>query len=169
MLAMESENRVRIKFLVSLQPGLHMPDLQRLMGLSFSATRHHVEKLVKKGEIDRSEDGGYSRLYPAGTSNEDQVLFSLLRAETDRKLLASLLEEASLSPKRLCDLTGLAKSTVSEHLAHLSRLGIVRIAFTATRGVSYELTNPTKIRLRIDQSQTLRRKATGRFIELWDF
>lgn len=135
---------MKIKFLVSLQPGLHLRELQRLLGLSFSATRHHVEKLVKKGEIDRLEDGGYSRLYPAGTSSDDQVLFCLLRAETDRKLLAFLLAEDSLSCKGLCDLSGLAKSTVSEHLAHLSKLGIVRIKLTDTRGVSYELIDPPK-------------------------
>ena len=116
---MKAEGRTKIRLVVSLKPGLHLRELQRQIGLSFSSTRYHVDKLAKEGEIDRVEDNGYSRIYPAGIDQSDKILLSLVRRETDYKILSSFLKENSLSQQRLTELTKLAKSTVSEHLATL--------------------------------------------------
>jgi len=70
----KTEGRLRIKLLVSLHPGLHLRELQRQIGLSFSSTRYHLDKLAKQGEIDRVEDNGYSRIYPAGIDQSDKIL-----------------------------------------------------------------------------------------------
>lgn len=166
----QGASRVRIRLFVSLLPGVHLRELQRLLGMSFNSTRYHVERLAKTGEIVRVEDGGYSRLYPAGISDEERVLFSLVRGETDRRILAPLARERELSNKKLRELTGLAKSTISEHLGNLVQLGIVRIRPTRDTGTVYELENPEQIlRLMRNQDPTLLKKATNRFIDLWDF
>jgi predicted transcriptional regulator len=162
------EGRVRIKLLVSLQPGLHLRELQRQIGLSFSSTRYHIDKLTKDGEIDRVEDKGYSRIYPAGIDQKDKVLLTLVRRETDRRILSSFLRENNLSQQRLTDLTGLAKSTVSEHLATLSKLGVVTRKTGEERRI-FELTDPAKIDTMLNRYPRLLRKATRRFIDLWDF
>jgi predicted transcriptional regulator len=162
------EGRVRIKLLVSLQPGLHLRELQRQIGLSFSSTRYHIDKLTKDGEIDRVEDNGYSRIYPAGIDQKDKVLLTLVRRETDRRILSSFLRENNLSQQRLTDLTGLAKSTVSEHLATLLKLGVVRTKTGEERRI-FELTDPAKIDTMLNRYPRLLRKATRRFIDLWDF
>jgi predicted transcriptional regulator len=159
---------VRIKLLVSLQPGLHLRELQRQIGLSFSSTRYHVDKLAKDGEIDRVEDNGYSRIYPAGIDKRDRVLLTLVRRETDRRILSSFLREKSLSQQRLIDTTGLAKSTVSEHLATLLQLGVVRTKTGDERRV-FELTDPAKIDTMLNRYPGLLSTATRRFIDLWDF
>jgi predicted transcriptional regulator len=159
---------VRIKLLVSLQPGLHLRELQRQIGLSFSSTRYHVDKLAKKGEIDRIDDNGYSRIYPAGIDQRDKILLSLVRRETDRRILSSFLRENSLSQQRLTHLTKLAKSTVSEHLATLLKLGVVRTKAGGERRV-LELTDPAKIDTMLNRYPHLLSKATRRFIDLWDF
>ncbi|HVH14801.1 MAG TPA: winged helix-turn-helix transcriptional regulator [Candidatus Angelobacter sp.] len=162
------EGRVRIKLLVSLQPGLHLRELQRQIGLSFSSTRYHVDKLAKDGEIDRVEDSGYSRIYPAGIGQGDRILLSLVRKETDRRILSSFLKENSLSQQRLTDLTKLAKSTVSEHLATLLKLGVVRTKAGGERRI-FELTDQAKIYTMLNRYPHLLSKATRRFIDLWDF
>jgi predicted transcriptional regulator len=164
----KAEGRGRIKLLVSLQPGLHLRELQRQIGLSFSSTRYHVDKLAKDGEIDRVEDNGYSRIYPAGIEQSDKVLLMLLRRESDRRILSSFLRENSLSQQRLTDLTGLAKSTVSEHLATLLKMGVVRTKTGEERRI-FELTDPAKIGTMLNRYPRLLSKATRRFIDLWDF
>jgi|SRR5467141_465131 len=163
-----SECRARIKLLVSLQPGLHLRELQRQIGLSFSSTRYHVDKLTREGEIDRVEDKGYSRIYPAGTDSRDRILLSLVRRKTDRKILSSFLAENSLSQHRLSDITGLSKSTISEHLGTLLERGVVRTILDGERRL-FELTDPGKIEGLIRRHPVLLEKATGRFIDLWDF
>lgn len=138
--------------------------------MSFNSTRYHVDKLTETGEIIRVEDGGYSRLYPAGINEAERTLFSLVRGETDRKLLVALAGNEFLSNKQLCDLTSLAKSTISEHLAELVRLGVVRTRQIGEGGVSYELEQPEQIRsLLRNQNPSLIKRVSGRFIDLWDF
>ena len=159
---------MRIKLLVSLQPGLHLRELQRQIGLSFSSTRYHVDKLAKDGEIDRVEDNGYSRIYPAGIDQSDKILLSLVRRKTDRRILSSFLRENSLSQQRLTDLSKLAKSTVSEHLATLLMLGIVRTKAGGERRI-FELTDPAKIDTMLNCYPRLLNNPTRRFIDLWDF
>ena len=167
---MESNSKVRIKLLVSVLPGLHLRELQRLLHMSFNSTRYHVERLAKAGEIVRVEEGGFSRLYPPGIPEKERVLFSLARGETDRKILARLASEVRLSSRQISELTGLAKSTISEHLARLTQLGIVRGSDTSEAETLYELENPAGVRLLISsQNPSLIRKATDRFIDLWEF
>jgi predicted transcriptional regulator len=167
---MPGSNRLRVKQLVSLFPGVHLRELQRLLGMSFNSTRYHVDKLTRTGEIIRVDDGGYSRLYPADTSEEERILFAVLRSETDRKILSSLATDFVLTNKQLCDQTGLAKSTISEHITELVQRDVVRVRQATEVNVSYELKQPELIRaVLVSSNSSLRKKATDRFIDLWDF
>ena len=167
---MENNSRIRIKLLVSLLPGLHLRELQRLLKISFNSTRYHVERMAKAGEIIRVDEGGFSRLYPTGITEKDRVLFSLARGQTDRKILARLASGPGLSNRQISELTGLAKSTISEHLGRLTQLGIVRGSQTRDAETLYELDDPARVRLLISsQNPNLIRKATDRFIDLWEF
>lgn len=140
------------------------------MQMSFNSTRYHVERLAKAGEIIRIDEAGFSRLYPPGINEKDRVLFSLARGETDRRILACLALEQRLSNRQLSELTGLAKSTISEHLARLTQLGIVIGGRASDAETLYELEDPLRVRLLIaSQNPTMLRKATARFIDLWDF
>ena len=170
MLGMQGISRVRVKVIVFLSPGVHLRELQRLLGMSFNSTRYHVDRLTKAGEIVRVEDGGYSRLYPTGISEAERTLFPLVRQETSRKILASLCAHETLSNKLFCVMTSLAKSTISEHLDKLVRIGIVKTHPVGENGISYELIEPEQIRLLLaSQNSSLLRKASDRFIDLWDF
>jgi predicted transcriptional regulator len=169
-LGIQGNNRIRVKQFVSLSPGVHLRELQRLLGMSINSTRYHVDKLTKVGEIVRVEEGGYSRLYPAGTSEAERTLFAIVRVETNRKILSSLAANSMLSNKQLIDLTSLAKSTVSKHLAELVRLGVVKTRQIGESSVVYVLEQPERIRLLLmSQNPSLLQKASDRFIELWDF
>ena len=169
-MGVQGNSRVRVKQLVSLAPGVHLRELQRLLGMSFNSTRYHVDKLTMAREIIRIEEGGYSRLYPAWISETERAIFTLFRGETDRKIMASLVADPILSNKQLSELTNLAKSTVSEHLAGLVRAGIVKTRQVTENSVAYELERPEQIRLLLkDQNPSFLKKASDRFTDLWDF
>lgn len=127
-----------------------------------------MDRLTKEGEIDRVEDKGYSRIYPAGTDANDRILLSLVRRKTDHKILSCFLTENGASQQHLIDFTGLSKSTVSEHLATLLELGVVRPR-SGDDGRVFELTDPAMIDRLLRRYPVLLEKATGRFIDLWDF
>lgn len=168
-MAVES-GRIRIRLLISLLPGLHLRELHRLIGMSFNSTRYHVDRLAASGEILRVEEGGYSRLYPAGTSETDKRLFALIRRPTDRQILARVVKTGKVSQQELCKSTGFAKSTISEHLTGLAKAGVLEAHRVDGTRLEYELTDPARIQALISvQNPTLFRKATDRFIDLWDF
>jgi predicted transcriptional regulator len=169
-LGAQINSRAKVRLLVSALPGVHLRELQRLLGVSFNSIRYHVDKLTKTGEIIRVEDGGHSRLYPAGLSDAERALFPIVRGETDRKILESLVADSMLSNKQLCALTGLAKSTMSEHMADLMRLGIVKTHEVRETGILYELEHPEQVQLLLrKQNPGVLKKASDRFIDLWDF
>lgn len=168
-MSQQNFNHERVKLLISLVPGLHLRAVQRLLGLSFSSTRYHVDALQKSGEIVRSQEGGYSRLYPNGISESDKILFSTINNETDRRILSCMVRNPSTSSREMYEQTGYARSTISEHLSRLIGIGVV--AEEVIDGhTKYMLTNPDKIRAIMSiQNPTMLKRATDRFIDLWDF
>jgi predicted transcriptional regulator len=169
---METKNRSRdkVRLLVALMPGIHLRRLQRLTGMSFSSTRYHVHRLKETGHIVREEDGGYSRLYPSGTTPDERMIFSLLRRETNRRIIVCLTQHPALTNKEIVHLTGLAKSTISRRLGHLVSVGIVEIKLSDNEGILYQVKEPDRISsLMTNKKDTLLAKATGRFIDVWDF
>jgi predicted transcriptional regulator len=140
------------------------------MGMSFNSIRYHVRKLTLAGEILRIDEPGYSRLYPKGTNDGDRVLLATVRKHSTSKILSSMLVADRVSQKQLSQVTGLAKSTVSETMANLVELGVARQRPVGGQKIEYELLDPARIgRLLNLEGPTLLRKATDRFIDLWDF
>ncbi|MBO0888260.1 winged helix-turn-helix transcriptional regulator [Candidatus Bathyarchaeota archaeon] len=163
-------NRQRVKLTVALIPGLHLRLLQRLSGLSFNSTRYHVESLSKNSEIIRDDEARYSRLYPAGTTDADRTIYSLMWNKTDRLVLRTLLKESKCTPRRVVELTGLAKSTVSEHISKLVEAGVVTERVLDGNRLEIALNEPSQVKRLLDSPNiTLLEKAADRFIDLWDF
>ncbi len=166
----DHSNRNSVKVLVSLLPGLHLRQLQRILGLSFNSTRYHVEALTRTGEIVRLEEGGYSRLYPIGTNEFDRTVYSLIRSISDRKILNCLTKRGPFSHKQLSDTTGLAKSTISEHLVRMLQAGVIRTSQATDYSTVYELVDPDRIKEMLHANDgALLRKAAKEFVDLWDF
>jgi predicted transcriptional regulator len=162
--------RHRAKILVSLFPGIHLRELQRSLGISFNTTRYHVDALSKSGEIEREDDSGYSRLYPTGISPGDKVLFSSCRSSTRRTILSMLTKKGELSNKELSELSGLAKSTISEQIRSLTENGIVQLTGSPDTRGTFSLKDPFSVSRVLERSQrTLLESASERFIDLWDF
>ncbi len=163
------DNKIRVKRIVALSPGIHLRELQRILQISFNSVRYHVARLIETGEIMRVEEGGYSRLYPAGTDDMERTLFSVIQSDTNRKILAVLANRAEMSNRQLCESTGLAKSTISEHISSLIGRHLVSSSLAAT-GLVYRLEQPEQVAsLLARQNQNLLEKASQKFTDLWDF
>jgi predicted transcriptional regulator len=136
-------SRVRVLRLISLIPGIHLRELWRLLGLSFSSTRYHVDKLCTAGKIVREGEKGYVRLFPSGLKQVDKTTFSFLRTKRFRDILTALAEEPHLTNKEICSRTKLAKSTVSKCIHELMEAGLVRNQPSVTEGtITYQICDP---------------------------
>ena len=125
--------------------------------------------MARDGEIIRIEDGGYSRLFPARTDDQDATLLAAMRRSTSLFILSSLARKGILSQKDLCDITGLAKSTVSEAVKGLLERDVIRTQSNSSLPTLYSLANPQRVHKLLNSNIGLLGKATVRFIELWDF
>jgi predicted transcriptional regulator len=162
-------NRMRMKRVVSMFPGIHLRKLQRVTNTSFNTTRYHVHNLEKAGEIVCSTEGGHTRLYPIGLDARMREMQAAVLNRTSRKILSTLLESGPLGNGELSDRTKLAKSTVSEHIESLRKANIVRRNVSVDGSVSYEVQGRQDVeQVMAAFQESLLSTTTDRFIDLWD-
>jgi predicted transcriptional regulator len=163
--------RDQAKLIVSLSPGIHIRRLQKLLGASFSTTRYHVETLEREGEIVRSKDGRYDRLYPTGTVESMKEVYAILQSNTARKVLQTLVDNnpRELTNGDLSERTHLPRSTVSECIKHMSSISLVRRSLTPDGRILFGVQRSEEVILALAAFQrNILNIATDRFIDLWD-
>lgn len=165
------DNKAKIVKLVSLRPGIHLRELQRVLGLSFNSVRYNAERLSESGEIYCEKTKGFARLYPSGTPEQDRIIYSLIQNKTTKKLLEELTKEPALTNKELTERTGLAKSTVSEHVHALMKPQLVRMILSEEGNFKVELQEQERVKniLVKDREISLNKDIVANFADLWDF
>jgi predicted transcriptional regulator len=163
--------RAQAKLIVSLSPGIHVRRLQKLLGASFSTTRHHVEGLERDGEIVRTKDGRYDRLYPVGTEDDMKAIYAVLQSKTSRKILQTLAESSKreMTNGDVSERTRIPRSTVSERIAQMTGASLLRRTLTVDGRILYEVQDREEVlRLLASFRTNLLNIATDRFIDLWE-
>ena len=169
-MSLENSNRLRVKELVALLPGIHLRELQRLLRASFNTTRYHVYNLERNGEVQCWREGGYSRLFPPGFDDRTRDFYSALHSKTTRRVLRALVLRGESANGEISTITGLPKSTVSEQLELLCATSVVTKS-TRMGGVSlYDV----KDREQVGGALALFEKnllavVSDSFADLWDF
>lgn len=166
----DNMNRLRAKELVSLFPGVHLRELQRLLRASFNTTRYHVDGLERDGEVLRLEAGGYSRLFPAGFDERAKGLYSVLHNATTRRLLRALVTNGRSANGEISSLTGIPKSTVCERMELLCATGLVARVPSLGAGSFYEVRDQQGVGEALEMfERNLLTVAADSFADLWDF
>ncbi len=166
----DNANRALAKQVVSLLPGIHLRRLQKLLGTSFTTTRYHVASLERDGEIVRSRNGRYDRLYPVGTPEDLKSAYACLQSETARTVLHVLVENPDdLTKTDISAKVNLAGSTTGECITLLEQANLVRRAFTADGRTVYGVKDGEKVLpLLAAFRRNLLSVTTDNFVDLWD-
>jgi predicted transcriptional regulator len=166
----DNQNRLRAMELVTLFPGIHLRELQRLLRASFNTTRYHVHNLERDGQVICSREGGYSRLFPIGLDQGARGMYSVLHNRITRQVLHTLVSGTSLTNGEITAATGLAKSTVSEHIEVLCQTNIVKRTVTLGGGALYEVQDQVHVGEALALfERNLLTVAADSFVDLWDF
>jgi predicted transcriptional regulator len=119
-------------------PGIHVRGLERELKVSAALVQYHLKKLEAEGYVEAHDQGGYARYYPTEKGKavritpEDMPLLAVLREEVPLHVALLLLDKGPLTHGELVANLGIAKSTVSYHLAKLAETGLVdRVPGTA--------------------------------------
>src|SRR3989442_11806400 len=85
-------SRERVLALVTSQPGLHLRELPRRLGLSLRSVRYHLEGLEEGERVTPHRSGRFARWFAAGAfSTGNRTLISALRVRGQRAILSQLL------------------------------------------------------------------------------
>ena len=122
-------SRERILALVAAQPGLHLRELPRRLGVSLRSVRYHLETMADEHLVTSHRSGRFERWFAAGAfSAEDRALISALRVRGQRTILACLRREGPMRFGSLQKATALSSATLVRDLERLSAGRLVEIA-----------------------------------------
>ncbi|QAU14525.1 ArsR family transcriptional regulator (plasmid) [Halorubrum sp. BOL3-1] len=166
---LELDSRREIYQRIVDTPGVHFRALLDDLEYAQGTLQYHIRWLADKDLIDVSDDGKYTRYYPAAEFNEaDQAVINALRREYGRRILAHLLTDGPLSTTDLSDRLDKAQSTVSWHLSKLAEADLVTKERDG-RSVVYELSDPDQVRyLYTVHQRSFTDKIVDRILGLWD-
>jgi len=166
---LELDSRRAIYQLIADTPGVHFRALLADLEYAQGTLQYHLRWLADEGLVDVSDDGKYTRYYPAAEFDEaDRVVMNALRREYSRRILAHLLSDGPLSTTALSDRLGKAQSTVSWHLSKLADADLVSKERDG-RAVVYEVTTPERVRyLYTVHRRSFTDRVVDRILGLWD-
>lgn len=154
---------------VADSPGTHFRALLEELSYAQGTLQYHLRELADEDLIDVSDDGKYTRYYPAADFDKvDQTVMNALRREYSRRILAHLLAEGPLSTTDLSDRIDKAQSTISWHLSKLADADLVSKERDG-RSVVYEVTNPDRVTyLYTVHQQSFTDRVVDRLLGLWE-
>jgi predicted transcriptional regulator len=113
-------------------PGVHLRGVEQQLGISSALASYHLHELEKGGWLRSYDMEGYMRWFPGHRSKEAKLtrkerrILGLLREEAAFRTALLLLDKGSVTHGALAERLGLAKSTVSYHIARMERIGLLR-------------------------------------------
>jgi len=139
-------SRDRIFALVVEQPGLHLRELPRRLGLSLRAVRYHLDTMAREELVTSHRSGRFERWFRAGAfSPVDQALISALRVRGQRAILERLLADGAARFDALRKTESLSSATLSLYLDRLTEEGLVEVGGDRR----YRLQDPGAVRMRL--------------------
>ena len=166
---LELASRRAIYQLIADNPGVHFRALLDELDYAQGTFQYHLRWLSDEGFIEASDDGSYTRYYPAAKFDDtDQTVMNALRREYSRRILAHLLVDGPLSTTDLSDRLNKAQSTVSWHLSKLANAGLVTKERDG-RSVAYEVSDADQIKyLYTTHRRSFTDKVVDRLLGLWN-
>ncbi|MFB6184694.1 MAG: winged helix-turn-helix transcriptional regulator [Haloarculaceae archaeon] len=154
---------------VADNPGIHFRALLDDLDYAQGTVQYQLRWLADEGLLDVSDDGKYTRYYPAREFDAaDRTVMNALRREYSRRILAHLVADGPLSTAELSDRLDKAPSTVSWHLSNLADADLVTKERDG-RTVLYDLTDPDRVTyLYTVHRKTFTDRVVDRLLNLWD-
>ena len=166
---LELASRRSIYQQIADNPGVHFRALLESLEYAQGTLQYQLRWLADNGVIDVSDDGKYTRYYPADTFDEtDRAVMNALRRKYSRRILAYLLAEGPLSTTELSERLEKAQSTVSWHLSNLTEADL-GTKERKGQSVVYDVSDPGRVQyLYTTHQRSFTDRIVDRILGLWD-
>lgn len=144
-------------------PGIHFNALVRTLPFAPGQIQYHLRELVGE-DVVRDELFGRTHYYPPGYDEFERTALALIRRETTRDVLATLIEGGPQVPSAVATEVGIARSTLEHHVDSLETAGLVEKRRDAHNHVTLVVAAPERIgELLADVTPTLPERLVDRF------
>jgi DNA-binding transcriptional ArsR family regulator len=124
---LSNSTRTEIYDFIEANPGVQFRGICDGLGLSVGLAQFHLRVLKKAGLISFIRDGRYKRYFKSNRFSEKEMeVISLLRCETTRNILKTLLSNGGTSHGRLASQLGITSQGLTWHMKRLKEAGVVR-------------------------------------------
>lgn len=165
------EARKRIYETIRSSPGIHLRELERILGIAVGNLQYHLHYMEKKNLISTLKDEQFVRYFVRDKEldDKDRMILSFLRKNACRHILIFLLDEPGANNKDISSVVGLSPSTVSWHLNKMVASGIVSKVVRG-RESNFEVVDPGNVaELIISYKGSFFDRLIDNFIEMWEF
>jgi len=145
---LELDTRRTIYNLVLSQPGLHLREIQRQLGMHVNLVEYHLHHLIGSELVVSVQQDGYNRFFASqaaggGSSvdrltSQDKRILGMMRQPMPLRIMVYLLAAVNAQHKDVCDHLGCAPSTLTYHMKKMVKVRIV-IQKSAGEGKGYHL------------------------------
>ena len=167
--ALNLENRRRIYESIATNPGTHVREMERALGMQPGLLSYHLDYLEKR-KLVRAEDDGHRKMYFIMDRfiEKDRRTLGALRQESPRRILMHLLVNGPTSFQNLQTEMGVAKSTLSYHLKRLRGIMVIEVT-KMEKEMVYRVDDADRVAdLLIGIQESLSSDAVDRFADIWN-
>jgi len=124
--ALENSNRENLYYFIKENPGIYLRELEKRSAFKRGSLEYHLKILELLHLVAIYKDNNKKRYFANGSTNtEDMALISLIQNKNEKLILSTIYNNENLDNKELAEKTGFAPSTLSRHLNHLKKSGLV--------------------------------------------
>jgi predicted transcriptional regulator len=122
-----NSTRVEIYDFIKANPGVQFRGICDQLGLSIGLAEFHLGVLKKAGLISFIRDGRYKRFFESKKfSNKEMEIISLLRHDTTRSILKTMLERKKISHSELACQLSITSQGLTWQMNRLKKDGVVQ-------------------------------------------
>ncbi len=160
---------------VRQNPGFHLREISRTLGLSITLADYHLRFLEKHELVSATMDGEYKRYYPRSMpgdqdarpalTDQQKAVLAYLRQPVPLKVLAFLMERDFATHKEILERVPVSPSTLSHHLKKMQYAGILARAEPRDRG--YRVAEPRSVARLMTTYDLATPDQVDTFIRVW--
>jgi predicted transcriptional regulator len=116
---LENERRGKIYATIKKNPGLHLRQLQRIMGIPLASLQYHLNYMTRRNVIFEEKSEHHTRYYCKLLEPEDKKVLSVLRQKRLREIVLVILISKKAKCHFIVQALKLSPSTISFYLKYL--------------------------------------------------
>jgi len=113
---LENERRSKIYATIKKNPGLHVRELQRIVGIPLASLQYHLTYMASRHVILEEKSEHYTRYYSKPLEPEDKKILSVLRQKRLKEIVMLILVSKKAKYQLIVQTLKLTPSTVSLYL-----------------------------------------------------